>query len=47
MPTKNMSSEREPLGPIGILAPLESNFEIDSHSIIESQLHSNTLCILQ
>ena len=30
MPTKNMSSEREPLGPIGILAPLESNFEIDS-----------------
>ena len=30
MLSKNMSSKRGPLGPIGVLAPLESNSEIDS-----------------
>ena len=29
---RNMSLEQEPLGSIGVLAPLESNFEIDSTS---------------
>ena len=29
MSSRNMSSKRGPLGPIGILAPSKSNFEID------------------
>ena len=32
MPTRNMILEQGPLRPIEILAPLESNFEIDSTS---------------
>ena len=32
MPTRYMSSKWGPLGPIGVLAPSESNFEADSTS---------------
>ena len=32
MSLRNMSSKQGPLGSIGVLAPLESNFEIDSTS---------------
>ena len=32
MQTWYMSSKQGPLGPIGILAPLESNFKVDSTS---------------
>ena len=32
MPTRYLSLERGPLGPIGVLAPLESNSEVDSTS---------------
>ena len=30
MLTMYVSSKREPIGPRGILSPLESNFEVDS-----------------
>ena len=32
MPSGLMSSKRGPLGPIGVLVPLESNFKVDSTS---------------
>ena len=32
MSSRNISLDQGPLGPIGILAPLKSNFEIDSTS---------------
>ena len=46
MSSRNISSDRGPLGLIRVLAPLKSKFEIDS-TTIENQLHSSTLCILQ
>ena len=42
MPSWYMSSDQGALGPIGVLNPLESNFEIDSIGKIEL-LHSHTL----
>ena len=42
MPSWYMSSNRGALGPIGVLTPLESNFEIDSIRKIEL-LYSHAL----
>ena len=47
MPSRNMSLEQGPLEPIGILALLESKFEIYSTSHYRELTTLSTLCKLQ